>query len=129
MCIWKAWKKPKTKVANLIKCGIEKYKAMKGKEFKFDRYTSYNPAVTEFPKHQDEIISRLAETYENRAADVQMYMKAAYQTAFGSLAAKRIFPLLQYVDLDVYKRQKQKFHNILLCRGQVSEVRRQSCSQ
>ena len=26
MCIWKAWKKTKTKVANLIKCGI-KYKA------------------------------------------------------------------------------------------------------
>ncbi len=24
MCIWKAWKKPKTKVANLIKCGINK---------------------------------------------------------------------------------------------------------
>ena len=27
MCIWKAWKTPKTKVANLIKCGIGKYKA------------------------------------------------------------------------------------------------------
>lgn len=27
MCIWKAWKKPKTKVANLIKCGIDKFKA------------------------------------------------------------------------------------------------------
>ena len=27
MCIWKSWKKPKTRVANLIKCGIEKYKA------------------------------------------------------------------------------------------------------
>lgn len=27
MCIWKAWKKTKTKVANLIKCGIEKSKA------------------------------------------------------------------------------------------------------
>lgn len=27
MCIWKAWKKPKTKVANLIKCGIDKYQA------------------------------------------------------------------------------------------------------
>ena len=27
MCIWKAWKKVKTKVANLIKCGISKYKA------------------------------------------------------------------------------------------------------
>ena len=27
MCIWKAWKKPKTRVANLIKCGIERYKA------------------------------------------------------------------------------------------------------
>ena len=27
MCIWKAWKKNKTKVANLIKCGINKYQA------------------------------------------------------------------------------------------------------
>ena len=27
MCIWKAWKKAKTKVANLIKCGINKYQA------------------------------------------------------------------------------------------------------
>ena len=27
MCIWKAWKKPKTKVANLIKCGIERHQA------------------------------------------------------------------------------------------------------
>ena len=27
MCIWKAWKKVKTKVANLIRCGINKYQA------------------------------------------------------------------------------------------------------
>ena len=27
MCIWNAWKKSKTKVSNLIKCGINKYKA------------------------------------------------------------------------------------------------------
>ena len=27
MCIWKAWKKPKTKVENLIKCGIDKRRA------------------------------------------------------------------------------------------------------
>ena len=27
MCIWKAWKRPKTRVANLIKCGIDKWKA------------------------------------------------------------------------------------------------------
>ena len=27
MCIWKAWKKTKTKVANLIKCGISPDKA------------------------------------------------------------------------------------------------------
>ena len=27
MCIWKTWKKVKTKVANLVKCGINKYKA------------------------------------------------------------------------------------------------------
>ena len=27
MCIWKSWKKPKTRMANLIKCGIPKRKA------------------------------------------------------------------------------------------------------
>ena len=27
MCIWKAWKKVKTKVANLIRCGINEYQA------------------------------------------------------------------------------------------------------
>ena len=27
MCIWKAWKKVKTRVANLIRCGISKHKA------------------------------------------------------------------------------------------------------
>ena len=27
MCIWKAWKEVKSKVANLIRCGINKYKA------------------------------------------------------------------------------------------------------
>ena len=27
MCIWKAWKLPKTRVSNLIKCGIEKWQA------------------------------------------------------------------------------------------------------
>ena len=27
MCIWKSWKKTKTKVANLIRCGIDKYQA------------------------------------------------------------------------------------------------------
>lgn len=27
ICIWKAWKKVRTKVANLIRCGINKYQA------------------------------------------------------------------------------------------------------
>lgn len=83
--------------------GIENFldSYLRADEFKFDRYTKYNPLTTEFPKYQNEIIRILAETYENRAADTQMYMKAAYQTAFGSLAAKRIFPLLPYVDFAV----------------------------
>ena len=83
--------------------GIENFleSYIKGTEFKFDRYSSYNPQMTQFPKYQKEIISILAETYENRMADSQMYMKAAYQTAFGSMAAKRIFPLLQYVDFSL----------------------------
>lgn len=83
--------------------GIENFleSYLRGDEFKFDRYTKYNPLTTEFPKYQREIIGILAETYENRAADSQIYMKAAYQTAFGSLASKRIFPLLPYVDFSV----------------------------
>ena len=27
MCIWKAWKRPRTRVENLIKCGIKPYPA------------------------------------------------------------------------------------------------------
>lgn len=27
MCIWKAWKRPRTRVQNLIKCGIDKWQA------------------------------------------------------------------------------------------------------
>lgn len=83
--------------------GIENFleSYLKRSEFKFDRYTSYNPKESEFPKYQNEIISVLAETYENKISDAQMYMKAAYQTSFGSLAAKRIFPILKFVDFSI----------------------------
>ena len=27
MCIWKLWKRVKTRIANLVKCGIDKYQA------------------------------------------------------------------------------------------------------
>ena len=27
MCIWKSWKKPRTRVKNLIRCGIDKWRA------------------------------------------------------------------------------------------------------
>ncbi len=83
--------------------GIENFleSYLNGEEFKFDRYTKYNPTDFEFGAYQDAIIRILAETYENRSADTQLYMKAAYRTSFGSLAAKRIFPLLRYVDFTV----------------------------
>lgn len=29
MCIWKSWKNPKTRISNLIRCGIPKRKAHK----------------------------------------------------------------------------------------------------
>ena len=29
MCIWKSWKNPRTRIANLIKCGIPKWQAWK----------------------------------------------------------------------------------------------------
>jgi hypothetical protein len=29
MCIWKSWKNPRTRIANLIKCGVPKWQAKK----------------------------------------------------------------------------------------------------
>ena len=29
MCIWKSWKNPKTRIVNLIKCGVPKWRAYK----------------------------------------------------------------------------------------------------
>ncbi|MCI5604928.1 MAG: DEAD/DEAH box helicase [Clostridia bacterium] len=82
-------------IENFLDCYI------KGKEFKIDRNTSYIPGVTEFPKYQAELISILAETYENRSTEVVFYTKAAYQTCFGARTAHRIFPLLKYVDFSI----------------------------
>lgn len=83
--------------------GIENFldSYLTDKEFKFDRYTIYNPGKVFFPKYQNEIIKILAETYENRIADTPLYIKAAYQTSFGSLALKRILPILSNVDFNI----------------------------
>ena len=83
--------------------GIENFleKYLSGEEFKFDRYTKYSPQENYFPPAQDEIIRIIAEMYESRSASAQMYMKAAYRTEFGSMAAKRIFPKLGAVDYGV----------------------------
>ncbi|MBR0028080.1 MAG: DEAD/DEAH box helicase [Clostridia bacterium] len=80
--------------------GIENFldKYLKNEEFKFDRYNKFNPRENEFPLPQDRIIRILAETLESRTSSAQMYMKASYRASFGSLAAKRIFPLLSEVD-------------------------------
>lgn len=71
------------------------------KSFKVDRYIVYEPGTTEFSANQNEIIKILAETYESRKTNTQMYMKAAYQTSFGPMTAKRIFPLLKTVDFNI----------------------------
>ena len=34
MCIWKAWKLPKTRIKNLIKCGISAYNALRWGHYK-----------------------------------------------------------------------------------------------
>ena len=78
---------------------LEKYLAHE--EFKFDRYTKYHPNETAFPEVQEKIIKILAEMYESRSSSSPMYMKAAYRTEFGSLAAKRILPLLKNADYRV----------------------------
>lgn len=78
---------------------LDKYRLHE--EFKFDRYNKYNPNENVFPPAQDEIIRILAEICESRSASNPMYMKAAYRTEFGSMAAKRILPRLEKVDYTV----------------------------
>ncbi len=82
-------------IENFLDCYLRKT------EFKLDRGSVYNPSLTEFPVYQNEIISVLAEIYENRLASSPSYVKAAYRTSFGSAAAKRIFPLLSHVNYSV----------------------------
>ncbi len=83
--------------------GIENFldSVLHGKTFKFDNGESYIPDKTEFPQAQGELINILAETYENRSFEASVYSKAAYQTGFGEMTAKRIFPLLDRVDFSV----------------------------
>lgn len=86
---------PMQGIENFLECYL------RGQEFKIDRYTTYKPFITEFPQPQEEIIKILAESYESRNTNVQLYMKSAYTTSFGAAAAERIFPLLNNVDFSV----------------------------
>lgn len=74
---------------------------LRGKEFKFDRSVVYTAGISKFPQPQSEIISILAEMYENRAREAALYTKAVYQTVFGMQTAKRIFPLLPNTDFSL----------------------------
>lgn len=82
-------------IENFLECYLKK------RVFKFDRYTAYNPSVTEFPPAQEEIIQILAESLEDRDMNTQFYVKSAYTASFGSQTAKRVLPLLRNVDFSV----------------------------
>ena len=65
MCIWKAWKLPKTRIKNLIRCGINKHDA---------RRLGY---VKEYWRVSSSIIMQ-------RAASSQKLQNAGYPTLMGS---------------------------------------------
>ncbi|MGN1116244.1 MAG: SNF2 helicase associated domain-containing protein, partial [Candidatus Ornithomonoglobus sp.] len=71
------------------------------KDFKPDRSTVYNRHTMYFPENEDKIISILAEVYETRSSDVQLYQKASYRTTFGMLVVRRILPLLASMDFSL----------------------------
>lgn len=82
-------------IENFLECYLKK------RVFKFDRYTVYNPTLTEFPPSQEEIIKILAESFESRDMGSQFYVKSAYTASFGQETAKRLLPLLKNVDFSV----------------------------
>lgn len=82
-------------IENFLECYLKK------RVFKFDRYTVYNPMITEFPSAQEAIIKILAESLEDRDMNTQFYVKSAYTASFGSETAKRVLPLLKNVDFSV----------------------------
>lgn len=77
--------------------GIENFldRYSNNKNFTIDKNTKFISSQTEFPYPQSEIIDILAETYENRSADIFLYPKASYQIPFGAATAKRILALLK----------------------------------
>lgn len=69
-----------------------------GKPFKIQKNIVYQPDRTVLSEGEQAILSILTENYQNKSDEITYYTKAAYQTAFGSLTAQRIFPLLKQVD-------------------------------
>lgn len=83
--------------------GVESFfdSLLRGKEFKLENGVVYDPVLTEFPAAQRAIIDILSETYENRASDISVHTRSSYQTSFGEMTAKRIFPWLSRVDFSL----------------------------
>lgn len=79
-------------IENFLECYI------KGKEFKIDKRYTYDPAKTEFGKHQKAIIDILAESYENRMPSNNYYIKAVHQTSVGERTVGRLLPYLKNAD-------------------------------
>ncbi len=80
--------------------GIENFleSVAAGKPFKIQKNLVYEPDTTAFSEGEKAILFILTENYQNKSDEITYYTKAAYQTAFGSLTAQRIFPFLSQVD-------------------------------
>ena len=80
--------------------GIENFLDMylNGKPFRIAKGISYDPEKTLFTEYEKNILSVLAEGYENRSGDTPLYSKAAYRVQIGYSSMLRILPSLSKSD-------------------------------
>ena len=83
--------------------GIENFLDMyaRKKPFRVSRSVGYDPQTTVPTPFEHELLSILAESYENRACETPLYAKAAYRTPFGTATLLRILPLLPHVSFGI----------------------------
>lgn len=76
-------------IENFLECYVNK------KKFRIDKRYTYDPALTEFGKHQKAIIDILAESYENKTSANSAYTNSLYHTQVGERTVGRLMPLLE----------------------------------
>lgn len=67
-------------------------------EYKLSKHRVFSPKNFSFGENEQKVLDILAEAYENKLSSGSFYTKTLTQTEFGSMAAKRLLPVLAKCD-------------------------------